>query len=58
MNEFDKKYFDLDYLFMRDRLISFLLDNDRFYSLYDSKMIRKLLKLLLKHLEKGYYNER
>lgn len=53
MKDDEKKYFDVDYILLRDEVIKFLFDEDLYYSLYDINKIRKLLKILLKYLKRG-----
>lgn len=53
MDKFEKKYLDEDFIIIRDNVIKLLLDYENNYTLYDSKRIRQLVKLLLKYLKRG-----
>ena len=52
MTDLEKKCLDIDYIIMRDKVIKNLLDYDKFYTLDDSKKVRKLIKILNDILER------
>lgn len=52
MTDFEKSLLDIDYIIMRDKVIKNLIDYDKFYSYYDMKQVRKLVRLLYNILEK------
>ena len=52
MTDLQKRCLDIDYIIMRDKVIKNLLDYDKYYTLDDSKKVKKLVKILNDILER------